>query len=157
MEDYKEIKEEILPCPLCNEAWLYVSDGDYYSGYEAYGFKVKCQCGNAWSKTDWCKTREEAINLWNKRRDDTMTNEEAVKKLKDAIARAEYIDESYVDSIDLEAIKIALKALEIQMPKRPVEMQDWFTGKCPVCARRRYRYDNYCSGCGQKLYWVWVD
>ena len=68
MKEYRETKEQILPCPLCNDARLYVSDGDYYSEYEAHGFKMKCKCHNAWEKTDWCKTREEAIKLWNKRR-----------------------------------------------------------------------------------------
>ena len=60
--DYPKLK----PCPYCGDIWLYVSDGDYYSGYEAYGYRVECQCGFAWNAISWCNTREQAINEWNK-------------------------------------------------------------------------------------------
>lgn len=58
---------ELEPCPFCDDIWLYVSDGDYYSGYEAYGYRVNCKCGFAWNTIDWCKTEEQAINSWNRR------------------------------------------------------------------------------------------
>lgn len=56
--------EELKKCPHCNDIWFYVSDGDYYSGYEAYGVRVQCKCGFAWKNSDWEKTREEAATKW---------------------------------------------------------------------------------------------
>ena len=56
---------EILKCPYCNEACLYVSDGGYTSGYENNGYKMSCMCHFAWQNTDWKPTREEAIKMWN--------------------------------------------------------------------------------------------
>ena len=56
---------EILKCPYCNDAWLYVSDGGYTSGYESKGYKIECRCGFAWKNIDWKPTREEAIKIWN--------------------------------------------------------------------------------------------
>lgn len=58
---------KLKTCPICGEVWLYISDGDYYSGYEAKGFRMSCKCHYAWNKTDWCKTRKEAIDAWNGR------------------------------------------------------------------------------------------
>jgi len=59
-------KEQLKPCPKCNTSWLYVSEGDYGSGYESKGYKVNCQCGNAWETTSFVNSREKAITDWNK-------------------------------------------------------------------------------------------
>ena len=56
---------EILKCPYCNEALIYVSDGGYTSGYENNGYKMSCMCHFAWQNTDWKPIREEAIKMWN--------------------------------------------------------------------------------------------
>lgn len=58
---------ELKPCPKCKDSWLYVSNGDYYSGYESFGCRVKCSCGYAWEILGWYSTKEEAINAWNRR------------------------------------------------------------------------------------------
>lgn len=63
MQNGKRLK----PCPRCHDAWMYVSDGDYYSGYESYGYRVECRCHWAWEQIGWQKTREEAIKKWNKK------------------------------------------------------------------------------------------
>jgi len=60
-------KQELKPCPHCQTSWLFVSDGDYYSGYESYGFRVNCQCGYAWGTISWQPTEEQAIEMWNRR------------------------------------------------------------------------------------------
>lgn len=52
-------------CPFCNDVDLYVSDGDYYSGYEAKGYRISCRCGFAWKAISWCETKEDAIEKWN--------------------------------------------------------------------------------------------
>lgn len=54
---------EILKCHYCNEAWLYVSDGGYTSGYENKGYKMSCRCHFAWKNTEWKPKREEAIKM----------------------------------------------------------------------------------------------
>lgn len=41
-------EEKQKNCPFCDDIWIYVSDGDYYSGYEAFGYRVGCRCGFAW-------------------------------------------------------------------------------------------------------------
>lgn len=61
---------EIKKCPFCGSAWLYVSDGDYYSDYESKGYRVNCKCGYAWKAISWKKTREQATEAWNRRVDD---------------------------------------------------------------------------------------
>lgn len=60
-------KQELKPCPHCKTSWLFVSDGDYYSGYESYGFRVNCQCGYAWEAIQWQPTEDKAIEEWNRR------------------------------------------------------------------------------------------
>ena len=57
-------------CPVCHDIWLYVSDGDWCSNYEANGYRVNCQCGLAWRIVPYQKTKSEAIRLWN----DYLTN-----------------------------------------------------------------------------------
>ena len=59
--------KQLKPCPHCQTSWLFVSDGDYYSGYESYGFRVNCQCGYAWKAIQWQSTEDKAIEEWNRR------------------------------------------------------------------------------------------
>ena len=59
--------KQIKPCPHCQKSWMYVSDGDYYSDYESKGYRINCRCGYAWKTISWQPTREEAIDLWNRR------------------------------------------------------------------------------------------
>ncbi len=57
-------KKRLVPCPRCGDISLYVSDGDYYSGYESYGYRVSCKCHYAWKAVPWFSTKEEAIEKW---------------------------------------------------------------------------------------------
>ena len=66
-EKEKTAIERLKPCPFCKDIWLFVSDGDYYSGYESFGYRVNCQCGFAWKAITWKKTKKEAIEAWNRR------------------------------------------------------------------------------------------
>lgn len=65
-----------------------------------------------------------------------------------------------------EAMKIAVQALEKQIPKKPIRHTAWENFKCPACGSaeivqydteyREYDKDckfEYCSDCGQKLDW----
>lgn len=61
--------ETLKPCPRCHDAWIYASVGDYGSGYENHGYRVNCRCGYAWALVDWSKTKETAVQEWNRRVD----------------------------------------------------------------------------------------
>lgn len=65
-----------------------------------------------------------------------------------------------------ESIDMAIKALEKQIPKKPIRHAVWEDFKCPACGSTEIRpydteyreYDKncefeYCSDCGQKLDW----
>lgn len=65
-----------------------------------------------------------------------------------------------------EAMRIAIQALEKQIPKKPIRHAVWEDFKCPACGSTEIRpydteyreYDKdcefeYCSDCGQKLDW----
>lgn len=41
-----------------------------------------------------------------------MTREEALTEIKERVHVAEYVDSSYVDCVDIEALRMAIKALE---------------------------------------------
>ena len=60
---------KLKPCPFCGDAWIYASVGDYGSGYESFGYRVECVCGYAWKAIGWHKTKQEAIDAWNRRAD----------------------------------------------------------------------------------------
>lgn len=60
------MQNEIKPCPFCKDSTLYISDGDYDSGYESFGYRVSCNCHYAWNAISWCNTKEEAISNWNR-------------------------------------------------------------------------------------------
>lgn len=53
-----------------------------------------------------------------------MTNAEAVEILKSRRMCASYVDSEYVDSIDIEAIDMAIAALEKQEQKKPMTYAD---------------------------------
>ena len=94
-----------------------------------------------------------------------MTNEEAIERLKRRLKCAEYVDSDYCDCVDIEAIKVAIDALEKQIPK-PLKRKEIFVHllhkkieypQCPICGND---YEGtlsqgcyYCNICGQKLNW----
>ena len=84
--------------------------------------------------------------------------EEAVSNLKMILEEVTETDEAvcYVTSDDAEALILAIKALEKQVPKKPIDNieQEWF--ECPTCRRVVVLYHNgkrhHCD-CGQSLKW----
>ena len=91
-----------------------------------------------------------------------MNREEAVSNLKMILEEVTETDEAvcYVTSDDAEALILAIKALEKQVPKKPIDNieQEWF--ECPTCGRVVVLYHNgkrhHCE-CGQSLKWEDID
>ena len=54
-----------------------------------------------------------------------------------------------------EAMRMAIQALEKQIPKKPKERDciGFYTLACPVCKCALYLYEPYCDNCGKKLDW----
>ena len=77
-----------------------------------------------------------------------MTEQEAIKRLAPIVN-----NEAYTDSFS-DACKMAIKALEKQIPKKPIALQhgDY---RCPSCNRiiRMFEAINFCMFCGQAIDW----
>lgn len=87
-----------------------------------------------------------------------MTNEEAIKQLS-------YDNTAYGGLCTEEVRKVAIEALEKQIPKKPTYEGDgyapdgtfvWDEWLCPNCGSKyEVDYDDYdyCPNCGQKIDW----
>ena len=96
-----------------------------------------------------------------------MTENEAIKNIKDILDECTESEEAvcYVTDVNAPDLKMAIKALEKQIPKKPTYEGDgyapdgmfiWGEWMCPCCGRRyEVDYDDYdyCPDCGQKLDW----
>lgn len=88
-----------------------------------------------------------------------MTNEEAIEKLR---TEKEVLDERYGNYEASEHLDMAIKALEKQVPKKPI-MEDWSPAKCPSCGAElsddlgdgyyKHYYGLKVCDCGQQLKW----
>ena len=92
-----------------------------------------------------------------------MTEIEAKKEFKE---RLELIEKCYRGEVEdyKQALELGVKALEKQIPKKPIYEGDGYsdghlvydTWICPLC-EKRYEVDyddyDYCPNCGQKLDW----
>ena len=101
------------------------------------------------------------LSYWKAR--DNMTESEAVKEFKE---RLELIEKCYRGEVEdyKQALELGVKALEKQIPKKPVYEGDGYsdghlvydTWICPLC-EKRYEVDyddyDYCPDCGQKIDW----
>ena len=87
-----------------------------------------------------------------------MTNQEAVNDLKVILSEITECEESicYITDVDAEPLRLAIKALERQIPKKPV--YGAANIKCPNCGATLLYYFysfkiDYCDECGQRLDW----
>ena len=95
-----------------------------------------------------------------------MTNEEAIKQIDDVLSSDYHYDESLgyqLTSYDFEWLEKSKKALEKQIPKKPLNIEETkykVSYKCPVCVT--LHVNNwcgtewklpFCSICGQALDW----
>ena len=88
----------------------------------------------------------------------TDKNKEAIINLKVILSEITECEESicYVTDIDAEPLRLAIKALEKQIPKKPV--YGAANIKCPNCGATLLYYFHsfkidYCNECGQRLDW----
>lgn len=98
-----------------------------------------------------------------------MTESEAIEKLKNMRLFMQIENENNdckFTEDDYKANEMAIRALEKQIPKKPIRHAVWEDFKCPACGSTEIRpydteyreYDKdcefkYCSDCGQKLDW----
>lgn len=148
-------EQEIKPCPYCGS-----TDIDYgkcltnktRTGKE---FFVKCKnCGTEVNVSyDIFDETNLALEMWN--------------NAKCACADKEKIDRKSTNfsQKDYEGIDFAIKALERQIPIKPIDVCTpvitW--GLCPVCKgklnmlsrrpNRVFKSNNFCPDCGQALDW----
>ena len=96
-----------------------------------------------------------------------------MKKIKDAIAHFNYgINCELFSEPVMSHSKLAVKALEKLMPKKPIYSGDGYDDKgeliydsaeCPCCGNNDFEYGinnwgcNYCPECGQSLDWGECD
>lgn len=89
-----------------------------------------------------------------------MTNQEAINDLKVILSEITECEESicYITDIDAEPLRLAIKALEKQIPKKP--SQDsiglYYFPICPNCHKELESYDHHCE-CRQALDWEGVE
>ena len=89
-----------------------------------------------------------------------MTNQEAVNDLKVILSEITECEESicYITDVDAEPLRLAIKALEKQIPKKP--SQDsiglYYFPTCPNCHKELESYDHHCE-CGQALDWEGIE
>lgn len=81
-----------------------------------------------------------------------MTYEEALDKMTNLA-----VTYSQIDADTCELLTIAKKAIEKQIPKKPLLVPDGkskiHTFKCPTCGQAMYRVRLFCDDCGQALDW----
>lgn len=82
-----------------------------------------------------------------------MTEQEAIERIERLKVRFGYVGKD----LDSEALKMAIKALEKQIAKKPVETMicDTATWKCPCCGNELYSGQEYCDECGQAILDDW--
>lgn len=93
-----------------------------------------------------------------------MKPEEAIEILRERIDFTREIWSNMPEIIEYhEALELAIKALQVQIPMKPNNIKSIFDfsgryytekGNCPACNREGlYKSDFYCNKCGQKLDW----
>ena len=77
-----------------------------------------------------------------------MTREEAIKEIEDRVQTTEYIGGNYVDCVDIEALRMAVSALQQPEIVQCKDCKYWdSTGYCLYGSRLAWRgnYNDYCS------------
>ena len=90
-----------------------------------------------------------------------MTNQEAIKRIKEHIAIHKYRESHAINIV--EALEMAVSALEKQIPRELIAEGDGYADGsmvydifyCPSCDHRMEEdeVEDYCPNCGQRLCW----
>ena len=85
-----------------------------------------------------------------------MTESEAIEEFKQ---RLELIEKCYRGEVEdyKQALEIGVKALEKQIPRKPITHSNTNIADCPCCGATvrgiKNPFGDWCSNCGQKLDW----
>lgn len=87
-----------------------------------------------------------------------MKPEEAIKILQGRIDLTKKVWSNVPEIIEYrEALELAVKALEKQIPKKPIIYPGTNRADCPICMKTvrgiGKPFGKHCAGCGQKLDW----
>ena len=95
-----------------------------------------------------------------------MTREEAIQILAQRLSAAKYLDYSYIDCVDVEALQMAIEALETPERKKgrwiesirrtgtqfhPDYPSFYSVFCCTSCLKENYRTEKYCPNCGARM------
>lgn len=81
-------------------------------------------------------------------------------KIETVIKLLEANKNHYENGSMAEALETAIKALEKQLPKKPIKYAGNCFDACPTCRASVgvNEFESYCSYCGQKLRWsLWKE
>lgn len=88
-----------------------------------------------------------------------MTIEEALERINNMLIYFNQLDANKEEKKDIKAFKLAIKALEKQIAKKPIIKPYFDAVCCPICNETidslsigNHR-DKYCHNCGQKILW----
>ena len=85
-----------------------------------------------------------------------MTENEAIEEFKECL---KIIEKCYrgENETHKQALEIGVKALEKQIPKKPITHSNTNRADCPCCGATvrgiKNPFGDWCSNCGQKLDW----
>ena len=83
-----------------------------------------------------------------------MKPEEAIKMLKYNSNVIHKTINGETDINEVEALDMAISALEKQIPRKPIEPGSFsLFYKCPICKKSVNDHARYCAVCGCKLNW----
>lgn len=83
-----------------------------------------------------------------------MTREEAIEHLSCKIAFCKSIDENWADLVHIDALKMAVRALQNQEPQRAIKPENKYQYICkyPSCGWYSVLDGEHCKHC-----WQWLD
>lgn len=87
-----------------------------------------------------------------------MKPEEAIENLRERIDLAKKVWTNVPGIVEYrKALELAVKALEKQIPKKPIIYPGTNRADCPICMKTvrgiGKPFGKHCAGCGQKLDW----
>lgn len=86
-----------------------------------------------------------------------MTREEAIQILAQRLSAAKYLDYSYIDCVDVEALQMAIEALETPERKKgkwlkPTGLSNPICSECHSCPNLLFGLTSkFCPNCGARM------